>query len=326
MSTLVKIAKGSYCGNQVTNEVFSLVKDIKTGVKGQFITVNPNGNFGGNKDKIRINIDHSDHITYIDNSVKESDDEVMARIGERFDILHEMAAATTVGAVKGMVVTGAAGIGKSYGVIEELKKASLFNILKTGTPQYEVIKGSMSGIGLYTTLYNNSDENSVLVLDDCDSVFYDDITLNLLKAALDTTGKRHLHWTSASKYLEQEGIPNMFEFKGSIIFITNLNFDNIKSAKLQEHLAALQSRCHYLDLTIATTREKFLRIKQIYNTGALFARSNISEEQGNLIIKWIDENKESVRELSLRLAIKCTELIQVNSDKWERMAQVTLCK
>jgi len=193
-------------------------------------------------------------------------------------------------------------------------------------PSFNVVKGATTGIGLYTTLFNYSDKNSVLVFDDCDDVFYDDITLNLLKAALDTSKTRKLCWNSASKYLEQEGIPNTFNFEGSIIFITNINFDNIRSKKLQDHLAALQSRCHYVNLTIDTAREKFLRIKQIYKTGKLFEGYNVTHEQGADIISFIEENKDTVRELSLRLAIKAVELVKISPNNWRRMANATLLK
>ena len=322
----VKIATGTYRGQEVTNQVFTLVKDVTAGTKGHFITVRPNTEIGQGKDKIRVTIVSHDHVEYITEEV-ESDEAIMERIGERFDILTEMTSATTDGSIRSMIVTGAAGIGKSYGIIEELKKCSIMDIMRNGDVKYEIVKGSSTAIGLYSTLYNNSDKDSVLVFDDCDSVFYDDVSLNLLKAALDTTGKRNLSWTSASKYLEKEGIPSVFQFKGSIIFVTNLNFDNIKSAKLQEHLTALMSRCHYLDLTIATTREKFLRIKQIYRTGALFKKCGLTTEQEEEIITWIEKNKETVRELSLRLAIKCAELCSLQSSiGWQRMAEVTLCK
>jgi hypothetical protein len=39
--------------------------------------------------------------------------------------------------------------------------------------------------------------------------------------------------------LRREGVPDMFDFKGACIFITNLQFSNLKSKKLQDHLEAL---------------------------------------------------------------------------------------
>jgi len=324
----VKILNGSYRNKPVVNQTFDLVKDITNGANGLFITVRPNEEvFHQDKTQLRIKIDSDMNVEYNTTPAKvESDAEVMERIGERFDILHEMTRATTTGDVRAMIVTGPPGIGKSFGIINELEKANLFNNVKNIGPSYEVVKGATSPIGLYSTLFANSDKNSVLVFDDCDVVLYDELSLNLLKAALDTSKKRKISWNSASSYLEKEGIPDTFNFEGSVIFVTNINFDNIRSPKLQDHLAALQSRCHYINLTIDTARDKYLRIKQIFNTGELFSDYNITKEQGNEIMSWIDENKDNVRELSLRLAIKAVELVKMSPTGWKRIAIATLCK
>jgi len=323
---LVKILDGTYRGEEVVNQSFEVVSPLKEGAKGSFITVRPNDNIGTGRDKIRITV-KADKVQYNNKKVQvESDEEVIARIGERFEILDLMTRATVTGDVRAMILTGPPGIGKSYGVIKELEKDNLFNDIKRKKATFEIVKGSTTPIGLYMTLYNNSDKDSVLVFDDCDTVLYDELSLNLLKAALDTSKTRKISWASASTTLEKNGIPDHFNFKGSIIFITNVNFNNIKSKKLQDHLAALQSRCHYVDLTIDTPREKYLRIKQIYNTGALFDGYKITAEQGEDIMNWIDENKDNVRELSLRLAIKAVELIRISPSNWRRMAQATLIK
>ena len=117
--------------------------------------------------------------------------------------------------------------------------------------------------------YNYADKDNVLVFDDCDSVLLDDLSLNILKAALDSKKSRRIHWNTDSFKLRNEGVPDSFEFKGSAIFITNIKFDNVKSKKMRDHLEALESRCHYIDLAIDTDREKLLRIKQITNDGML---------------------------------------------------------
>ena len=324
----ITVLRGTYRGQDVINQTFELVKNITFGKKGAFITVKPNEeiNFPG-KTQLRINIDSEHDVEYEVKPVKqESDEEVMERIAERFDILHEMTRATVSNEVRAMIVTGPPGVGKSYGIINELEKANLFNNVKSIAPSYEIVKGATSAIGLYMTLYNYSSKDNVIVFDDCDVVLYDELSLNLLKAALDTGKKRKISWNSASSYLEKEGIPDTFDFEGSVIFITNVNFDNIRSAKLQDHLGALQSRCHYVNLTIETARDKYLRIKQIYKAGELFKNFNITKEQGEEIMEWIDENKDCVRELSLRLAIKAAELVTISPTRWKRMAIATLCK
>jgi hypothetical protein len=190
----------------------------------------------------------------------------------------------------------------------------------------EIVKGSASPIGLYQTLYKYSDENCVVVFDDCDSILLDDVSLNLLKGALDSGKKRKISWLSESRILKEEGIPDSFNFNGTVIFITNLKFDKMKSQKLRDHLDALQSRCHYLDLTLDTERDKILRIKQIAKTGELFADMDISEAGSDEIIEFMDSNKKSLRELSLRMAIKVAQLYKSFPNRWKAMAQTTCMK
>jgi hypothetical protein len=221
-----------------------------------------------------------------------------------------------------MIVVGPPGVGKSYGVEYELEKSGMFDKIAGRRIKYEVIKGAMTAIGLYCTLYRYSDPNNVLVFDDCDSILMDDLSLNILKAALDSGKKRRIYWNSDSAMLRREGVPDQFDFKGSVIFITNINFDNVKSKRLQDHLGALQSRCHYLDLTLDTMRDKILRIKQIFRKGDLFVDYDFTPEQGDEIINFMSDNKDKLREVSLRMALKIADLTKV-SQNWKVLAEST---
>jgi hypothetical protein len=226
------------------------------------------------------------------------------------------------GDVRAMIVVGPPGVGKSYGVEYQLEKSGMFDKLSNKRVKYEVIKGAMTSIGLYCTLYKYSDPKNVLVFDDCDSILLDDVSLNVLKAALDSGKKRRIYWNSDSSMLRREGVPDQFDFKGSIIFITNLKFDNLRSKKLQDHLAALQSRCHYLDLTLNTMRDKFLRIKQIFRRGDLFQDYNLTPEQGEEILDFMYANRNRLREMSLRMALKIADLTKISSN-WRALAEST---
>jgi hypothetical protein len=265
-------------------------------------------------------------VEVLPNNVKdnpnETDNQIIERMRERFSILDDMTQASIDGVVRGMVVTGPPGVGKSFGVEQVLEKNSLFDTLAGNKLRFEVIKGASSAIGLYKVLYNNADKNSVLVLDDCDTVLYDETSLNLLKAALDSCKKRKLSWNTDSALLRREGIPDTFEFQGSVIFITNLKFDNVRG-KIKDHLAAIMSRCHYLDLTMDTTREKVLRCKQIVADGMLNEYQFTSEEE-NDVMDFMISNKEKMREISLRMVTKLADLKKSFGDeKWKRTAEVT---
>ena len=260
----------------------------------------------------------------VEKNLTETDDEIKTRLRERFDILDEMTRAVKKGDVRAMIVTGPPGVGKSFGVEKVLAKHDVFADVAQNEKlkKYEVVKGAMSAIGLYKKLFEFSDKKSILVFDDCDSVLLDDLSLNILKAALDSGKKRMIHWNTDSRLLRSEGVPNSFEFRGGAIFITNIKFENVKSKKLQDHLAALESRCHYLDLTIDTEREKVLRIKQIVEDGMLesyeFKPWDVDE-----LLEFIDNNKKKLRELSLRMVLKLADLKKSFPDRWTRVAEVS---
>lgn len=255
----------------------------------------------------------------------ETDEQIIERTRLRFEILKDMTKAVKTGDVRAMIVTGPPGVGKSFGVEEVLAKDDLFDMMGQRKPKYEIVKGAMSAIGLYAKLYKFSDPKNIIVFDDCDSILLDDVALNILKAALDTSKKRTISWNTDSRVLRSEGVPDKFDFKGGAIFITNLKFENVRSKKLQEHLAALESRCHFIDLRMDTDREKVLRIKQIVKDGMLDSYE-LEDRAKDEIVDFIIENRGHMRELSLRTVLKCADLKKSFPTNWQNMARVTVMK
>ena len=255
---------------------------------------------------------------------QESDEDIVNRLRERFEILTDMTRAVKSGDVRAMIVSGPPGVGKSFGVEEVLSKDDLFNVLGERKPRYEIVKGAMSALGLYAKLYEFSDAKNVLVFDDCDSILMEDLSLNILKGALDSSKKRTIAWNTDSRLLRSEGIPDKFEFKGAAIFITNIKFEHVKSKRLRDHLDALESRCHYIDLQMDTEREKILRIKQIVNDGMLdeyeFEYPEIAKDE---IIQFVVANAGKLRELSLRMVLKLADLRKSFPSTWTAMAKTT---
>jgi len=258
---------------------------------------------------------------------RESDESIMTRLRERFEILDHMTQAVKDGNVRAMIVSGPPGVGKSFGVESVLEKSDLFNKLAEKKPKFEIVKGAMSSIGLYAKLYEFSAPGNVVVFDDCDSILMEDLSLNILKGALDSSARRWISWNTDSRILRSEGIPDRFEFKGAAIFITNIKFENVRSKKLRDHLDALESRCHYIDLQMDTTREKILRIKQIITDGMLdrYDFDNV-EVVRDEITEFIETNKDKLRELSLRMVLKLADLRKSFPTNWQAMARTTCMK
>jgi hypothetical protein len=257
---------------------------------------------------------------------RETDEQIYERLAERFDILHEMTVAVKKGDVRAMIVSGPPGVGKSFGVEAVLSKDDLFDTLGNRKPRYEVVKGAMSSIGLYAKLYEYSDAKNVIVFDDCDSILMEDLSLNILKGALDSSPKRVIQWNTDSRLLRSEGIPDKFEFKGAAIFITNIKFEHVKSKRLRDHLDALESRCHYIDLQMDTEREKILRIKQVVKEADMLARYEFEECVKDELVAFIDTNKTKLRELSLRMVLKIADLRKSFPNSWVAMAKTTCMK
>lgn len=332
--SVIRIKSGSYRNTPVKGEVFTLVKGYQLGAKGGFVTVKNEGQFPGRPEEVRVQIDNQECLEFLSGkepkveAPKETDDQAMDRIASRFAVLDEMASACIAGNIRAMIVTGPAGIGKSHGVITQMEKASMFEKIAGKRPRFEIVKGAISGIGLFATLYKYSDKKNVLVFDDCD-VWEDQDALNVLKGALDSGKTRRISWNKDSRLLRDEGVPNTFDFNGSVIFITNKTFDNKKASKIQPHLDALQSRCHFLDLTVDSERDKMLRIKQVHrdsqDTGGLFADYDFTEEQAQEIMDFIWDNHTKLREVSLRMCLKIADLVKISSN-WKELAKATCMK
>jgi len=328
----VRINVGTYKirGNDtsVAGMIFPLVDGFRFGSNGGFVTVDAREvpGFPDRNIKIRVPNDKAYEVVG-DHQIevrKETDEETIERLRERFDMLEDMTRACKKGDVRAMIVSGPPGVGKSHGVEKVLAKHDVLSTLANTAPKYVVVKGAMSPLGLYMKLFNYSAKDNVVVFDDCDSIFQDELSLNILKAALDSKKTRKIFWNTDSRALRSEGIPDQFEFKGSAVFITNLKFEKVKG-KLREHLEALESRCHYIDLTIDTDREKMLRIKQIVSDGMLDEYA-FEDDTAEEILDFVSINKDRLRELSLRTVLKIADLAKAFPTKWESMAENTVMR
>lgn len=343
MSTYIKIKEGTYgkkAGKaiSVASTIFPLIHAFRTDNAGGFVTVDAMRvpGFPGRNIKVRCkSIKSYEFVTEsaFDESVKyegasvpgENEQQAIERIRERFDILDTMTEATMEGTVRALIVSGPPGVGKSYGVEEKLNEANIFDKISESKPKWEVCRGAMSAIGLYKKLFRMCNRGEILVLDDCDSILFDDVALNIMKAALDSSKKRYISWNTESRVLANEGIPDRFEFNGSVIMITNIKFDYVKSKKLQDHLKAVMSRCHYLDLTMDSVRDRMIRCKQIIADGEMLASYKFTPKQEQKIIDFIWDGRDALNEISLRMVTKIADLMKM-SDDWEKLARATCMK
>lgn len=349
MAAYIRVINGSYRKNAVIDTVFPLIKQFQVSSNGDggFVTVDGSAKFGPEYSKIRVKVDsmlsyslvsESEYVGQGNAPVKsvqtvaaipqETDEEITNRMREAFEVLEEMAKAATRGDVRALIVSGPPGVGKSYGIEQQVARANIAGKLgRSEQDRCEVISGACTPIALYKTLYKHRDAKHVVVFDDTDSVLYDDLSLNILKAALDTGKKRRVCWNAESRILREEDIPNSFDFQGAVIFITNISLEKVRG-KIKDHVEALFSRCHYLAPMGEnyTNRDILLRIKQVAHDSNLFAENDLTEEEGAEVVKFIEENQHRLRELSIRTLLKCADLRTIGDGNWQRIAKMTILK
>jgi hypothetical protein len=240
-------------------------------------------------------------------------------INERFGFVTDMVTMLSTGAQASVVVTGPGGLGKSYTVAKALdangfKDITTLDALEIGarintTKSYRVIKGYSTPKGLYRLLYENKD--GVLVFDDCDSVLKDPVSLNLLKGALDSYSRRIISWRAD---IRDEDLPTSFEFKGRVVFISNLSSSQIDQAIITRSMA--------VDLTM-TTKQKIERMRHIMESGEFMPEADKQHKVDAITL--VDLLQDKVKELSLRTLIQVTKIRANAGSNWRNLAEYTIC-
>jgi len=209
-----------------------------------------------------------------------------------------------------LVITGGAGLGKTY-----LVKKTLTDMGLEEAKQFVHFKGRATAAGLFVTIYENSDK--IIVLDDCDSVFKDVDAVNLLKAALDSYDTRKLSYISTKPLKDTYGdpVPRHFEFTGKIIFISN-----ISQSKLDD---AIKSRSFVADISM-NTKQMFKRIDDLKEQMETKIPVEIKDKALN-IMKSLEAKYEGV-EINLRSFIKACRICAMGFEDCESMVAEQIVK
>jgi len=332
MDQFVHISAGwTRGGATIKDRTFLLLDNPKRDKDGMYITVDSDGGADLRSGRNRVYMEgiHCYQPTTKGAALPaaspveaRTDDEIARDLGETFEILGEMAKAVASGTVKGLVVSGPAGIGKSHTIETTLHDTlGLLGKMNGMGPMYEVISGGISASCLYEKLWEYREDGKVLVFDDCDGVLYDEDSLNILKAALDSKKTRRISWNTRSLHLERKDIPNSFNYAGGIIFITNVKFDQIKSARIGNHLEAIVSRCHYMDIGIDSAREKLIHIRNVVERSDMLRDYQFDDHEKLEVMEYIQRHNRQLRELSLRMVLKIADLRKAMPANWQRYVE-----
>lgn len=231
--------------------------------------------------------------------------------------IYDITIAITKKKMRGLFITGKAGTGKSYNVEAGLKDAGLKE-----DKDYFYVKGSISSFQMFKKLYQYRDK--IVVFDDADSVFADQEARNILKAALDSKEQRFISFMKRNKELydvidaqkdpfirklakETGQIPNKFEFKGSVIFISNLPKDKADPD------GAISSRSILIDIN----PDDLTLLEIIKKMLPQLEPKSLSLEEKEEIFEFIKETKN----VSLRSFEKAAMFKVSGLKNWKRMAQ-----
>ena len=253
--------------------------------------------------------------------IRRPDHEVLADLQERFGMLDRLTEASLRQNIRALVVSGAPGVGKTYNVLNVLEN--------TPGARFETVAGALSGVELFKLGYRNRFPGNVVVLDDADGIFTDEDALNVLKALCDSGQKRRVSWLKDSATLRQDDVPQSYEFNGSFIFISNIDFQHYVDQggnKYVAHFEALMSRSLYLDLRLHDRQAIHLWVHHVATAGKMFAKEDISRDLGDRILAFLQRHRDDFRELSLRTCMKICQLAKANPGDWEKMARVLLCR
>lgn len=238
----------------------------------------------------------------------ETEDETLERLSKRFDAMRKISASVARGLFRSVVVTGPGGIGKT----EEIKSALAPEQAQGAIVEF--VKGVLTPINLYKTLWEFRHPNCVIVLDDADGIFKMPDAFRLLKCALDSGDTRQVDWRSEARTLKENDIPNSFDFQGSIIFISNLPLQHMAdhgTGENIEHLKALLTRVFLVDLKLHTPRDLMLWVAFMVTKHSILIKQGLTLAQQQEALMFMAEHRETLKTISIRAAKDIGSLMQL---------------
>jgi hypothetical protein len=255
---------------------------------------------------------------------KETIAEIEQRVGSRFAVMEELVNDAINDGLRSVFISGPPGLGKSYTVEEKLAEWD------PSEQRHAITKGYVKTTGLYRLLYRFRHPGNIIVFDDADTIFSDEASLNMLKAASDFGKRRRISYAADYKMVDDEtgeALPNSFDFEGTIIWITNYDFQSMieKGHKLAPHFDALMDRAHYLDLLLKTRRDYLVRIAQVVRAGLLdeYGFSPLEKQE---VMNFVEVNASKFQRLSLRAVMKVADIRKSGRKNWREHAEITCLK
>ena len=138
---------------------------------------------------------------------------------------------------------------------------------------------------------------------------------------------RTIGWRKEARWLEENGIPDRFDFAGSVVFLTNIDFETLIASGRRdaEHFKALIDRSMYLCLTLRTRRDFMIRIRQVSEgeRGMLATEYGLDAVACEEVLEFIAEHQSRFYNLSLRLVGQVAMCRAADPTSWRGDVEAT---
>lgn len=281
------------------------------------------------------------------NAVEHDDEETLEdakkRIFVRYQAMDRLVPRVVARKMASLIISGPPGVSKSWTVTHALEQSGLMRHdglgdVGGGGPlwqdgemiapgYYDYIQGGCSEVGLFRALWAMRN-GGIIVFDDCDGVFRDEDSLNLLKVATDTTRERLVSWRKNASWLDELEIDRTFDFRGHVVFLTNIDFENVieRNHPSSEHFRALIDRAAYLCLTLRNARDFMIVLEWKAGGADGFLRRapyNFDAAKVAELFEFLRANQKRFYNLSLRLVGQIAAQMTADPMMWRADVEAT---
>jgi hypothetical protein len=226
------------------------------------------------------------------------------------------------GVFTSMLIHGGPGVGKTHLILDAMQRAGL----EQGE-DYVIYRGTTSPIMLYRLLWELNRPNAYVIIDDCDAILRDENGINVLKAVMDDKC-RTVSWNTKSEIKSLDGtgiVPKTFDFKGTVVVCTNIDYQRRATGKMADHFAAILSRTEQMQIDYKSKDAQFAYVahlvvnvdylEQMPKTQGLTAQQKID------LLKFIMTNRSKYTRIDARVPEKLARIIKAEPNDWKLLAE-----
>jgi hypothetical protein len=226
------------------------------------------------------------------------------------------------GVFTSMLIHGGPGVGKTHLIMDAMER----NGLEQGV-DYVIFRGTTSPIMLYRLLHAMNRPGAFVVIDDCDAILRDENGVNVLKAVMDDKC-RIVSWNTKSEIRTLDGmgiVPKTFEFLGTVVVCTNIDYQRRNTGKMADHFAAILSRTEQMQIDYKTKDSQFAYVAHlVINVDYLENMDKtrgLTAQQKVDLLKFIMTNRSKYTRIDARVPEKLARIMKAEPDDWKLLAE-----